>query len=303
MRSFATSVSSRPSPTATAPTWAGSTARPAPNPRGCGRKIAGGEREHQPVPRRHRPLQEREIAAGVLEQRPFVDHRQLEVGVGIVDRLPAGLGDDDEQERQQREGLGGVAPDARARAGGGHSAQVGGRAGQRGAREGEHERGLHGHADGEVAARALQREPVPGVPGRRRQREAREREQAEQDERVVPDRPAGRVPGDRHEQARQREHGSDDRGCEAVDRARTLGIHDRLAPQPRELAIGLQRRCAAAALQARLRPLRHAGQERREQNDAAHLDGPCEGVPPGHPSSPRRASARSATSRPARYSA
>ena len=74
-----------------------------------------GESEHEPVARRHRPLQKREVAAGVLEQRPLVDHRQLEVRVGVVDRLPARLRDDHEQERQQREGLRGIAPDMRCR--------------------------------------------------------------------------------------------------------------------------------------------------------------------------------------------
>ena len=63
------------------------------------------------------PLQKREVAAGVLEQRALVDHRQLEVGVGVVHRLTPRLRDDDEQERHHRQGLGGIAPHGRARGG------------------------------------------------------------------------------------------------------------------------------------------------------------------------------------------
>ena len=61
------------------------------------------EHEHEPVPGGRRPLQVGEVAAGVLEQRPFVDHRQLEMGVGVVDRLSPGLGDDDKRERDRGE--------------------------------------------------------------------------------------------------------------------------------------------------------------------------------------------------------
>ena len=58
----------------------------------------GGEHEHEPVPRSERPLEQGQVAAGVLEHGPFVDHRQLEVRVGVVDRLPSRLGDHDERE-------------------------------------------------------------------------------------------------------------------------------------------------------------------------------------------------------------
>ena len=71
-------------------------------PSGVRQEDLRGEHEHEPVPRRRRPLQVGEVAARVLEQRPLVDHRQLEVRVGVVDRLPAGLGDDDERERDAR---------------------------------------------------------------------------------------------------------------------------------------------------------------------------------------------------------
>ena len=71
---------------------------------------------------RRRPLQIGEVAAGVFEQRALVDHRQLEVRVGVVDRLPPGLGDDDQRERDR----------ARAQAPGSHQTAAG--------RRGDHRR-------------------------------------------------------------------------------------------------------------------------------------------------------------------
>ena len=58
----------------------------------------GREHEHDPVAGGGTPLQKREVASTVLEQRPLVDHGQLEVRVGVVDGLAAGLGEDDERE-------------------------------------------------------------------------------------------------------------------------------------------------------------------------------------------------------------
>ena len=68
-------------------------------PVGMRQEDPGGEDENEPVSRGQRPLEERLVAAGELEHRPFVDHRQLEVRVGVVDRLSSRLGDDDERER------------------------------------------------------------------------------------------------------------------------------------------------------------------------------------------------------------
>ena len=75
-------------------------ARAAPKPPPVGRKssapraarASGGPRP---------PTAGGEVAAGVLEQRALVDHRQLEVGVGVVDRLAAGLDQDDQREGEQ----------------------------------------------------------------------------------------------------------------------------------------------------------------------------------------------------------
>ena len=61
-----------------------------------------GDHEHEPVPRARGPLEIRQVAARVLEQRPLVDHRQLEMRVGVVDRLATRLRDDDEREARPR---------------------------------------------------------------------------------------------------------------------------------------------------------------------------------------------------------
>ena len=73
------------------------------------------EHEHEPVAGGGGPLEEREVAAGVLEQRALVDHRQLEVGVGVVDRLASRLGDDDEREGDGSRAPARGRPDARSR--------------------------------------------------------------------------------------------------------------------------------------------------------------------------------------------
>ena len=83
------------------------------------------EHEHEPVPGGGGPLQEREVAAAVLEQRPLVDHRQLEVRVRVVDRLAARLGDDDGGERDRGERERRRRPGARAGRARDHADQVG----------------------------------------------------------------------------------------------------------------------------------------------------------------------------------
>ena len=81
--------------------------------------------------RRGRPVQKREIAAGVLEQRPLVDHRQLEMRVGVVDRLAAGLDEDHEHERQRAAPVRRRAPDVPAGRRDAHRQQVGAVRGKR----------------------------------------------------------------------------------------------------------------------------------------------------------------------------
>ena len=51
------------------------------------------------------PLDEGEVGAGVLEHHGLVDHGQLEVRGGVVDRDAARLGEEDDEERRRGEQL------------------------------------------------------------------------------------------------------------------------------------------------------------------------------------------------------
>ena len=213
-----------------------------------------GEHEHEPVPRRRRPLQVREVAAGVLEQRPLVDHRQLEVRVGVVDRLAAGLGDDDEREGDRAERERRARPDGRP-GGPGDDRRAGRSSPVTSAGDGEREdeRRLDEHRDRQVAARAHQREAVRDVPGGGGEREARQREQPGEGERVVADAPVRRPLGRPARAGRRRRGWRRRRPARAGRRRVVPSTVDRaLAPQPAQLAVGLQRGRAAAALQPRL---------------------------------------------------
>ena len=125
----------------------------------------------------------------------------------------------------------------------------------------------------QVAAGAHQREAVRDVPRRGGDREPREREQPDEHERVVADAPVGRVGGDRDEQHGDRDARRGDRGREPVDDRRPLDVDRALAPQPAQLAVRLERRRPAAALQPRLPVLDEPGQKRRERDAADELDG------------------------------
>ena len=157
-----------------------------------GKEELRGEHEHEPVARRRGPLQEREVASGVLEQRAFVDHRQLEVGVGVVDRLPSRLGDDDQRERDRAERERGTRPDAGPGGAADHASRD--RSCPRRARRRRATSTSVASTKTEIvelAARAHQREPVRDVPGRRGDGEARQREEPGERERVVSDAESG----------------------------------------------------------------------------------------------------------------
>ena len=101
-RILATSVSVSARPRRAATSTAGRTASCHQHAVRMGQEHLRREHEHEPVARGGPPLEIGEVAPGVLEQRPLVDHRQLEVRVGVVDRLAPRLGDDDERERRRR---------------------------------------------------------------------------------------------------------------------------------------------------------------------------------------------------------
>ena len=253
-----------------------------------------GEHEHEPVPHRGAPLEERQVASAVLEHGAFVDHRELEVRVRVVDRLAPCLRDDDEckgggaqRERRARPGVspGGAGDD---------TTEVGRSGHERRDREREHQRRLHEHGEREVSARSLQGEAVGFVPGGGRDGEAGERQQSREREGVVPEAPAGRLVGRRHEQDRRRQRGGHDERCEPVDDRRPLDVDRALSPQPAQFAVRLQRRWPAASLEPRFQVLDETGEKRREHHPTDDLRRPCGDGGAAHPTIPIRTETRRA---------
>ncbi len=220
-----------------------------------------------------------------------MDHRQLEVGVGVVDRLAAGLDEDHQREGDRAAPVRGRAPDVLAAGRGDHRAQVGAVRRQRGDQQSKRQQCLAEDRDRQITRGSHQREAAARVPRGGGEREAREREQADQDERVVAESKGAGMPGDRADRERQQQAGRRKRRREPVDDARALGVDGALSPQPRERTVGLQRRGAAPPLQARLERLDGARENRRD-SDRGELDDGGDDV---HPSTPMRTS----TSRPA----
>ena len=204
---------------------------------GVGEEDLRREHEHEPVPSRERPLEVGLVAAGVLEHRPLVDHRQLEVRVRVVDGLPAGLGDDDEREGDGSEGERRRRPRVAAGRARDHAAEVGRAGDERRDGQGEDERRFDEHRQRQVAARALEREAVRRVPGRHADGESREREQAREHERVVADTEPRRAGGDRDEEDRRAHRRCHETRGQAVDERRALDVDAALAPEAAELAV------------------------------------------------------------------
>ena len=272
MRIFALSVSSTASAAQSTTSTTGSSAS-CPQTLSCGAGRSGRRARARPSAGRRRPLQERQVASGVLEQRPFVDHRQLEMGVGVVDWLATGLGDDHESERHRGETERGVRPDGRARCARDHRGQVRRAGNERGDRRREHERHLGEDRDHQVAARAHQRKAVRDVPRCCCDGEPSQREQTARarEHRVPPRATAPRR--HRDEQNGQRETCRSDRRGEPVDDARALDLDRALAPEPAQFAVGLKRRRPAPSLQPGLPVLDEPRQERRKEDPAGELDG------------------------------
>ena len=127
--------------------------------------------------------------------------------------------------------------------------------------------------------------------------EAGEREQPGEREHVVAEPPVRRARCDRDEQDRSDEARRDERRGEPVDGGRALDIDAALAPQPPQLAVGLKRARAAAALEPRLPVLDEAGQKRREQRARRQPAPRPRRRGAAHPSTPSRAAAsRTSTS-------
>ena len=105
--------------------------------------------------------------------------------------------------------------------------------------------------------------------------------------------PARRQPAHRHEQDGAHERGGDDGWCEPVDGRGSLDLDRGLAPKTAELAVGLDRARAPAALKPGLPVLDKTRQQRRKQQPAHDLDGAGGPGDAAHPSTPSRAAARS----------
>ena len=258
------------------------------------------EHEQEPVASRRRPLHQRQVSTRVLEQRALVDHRQLEVGVGVVDRLPARLGDHDQRERDGAERERRSRPGERARGSRDHPPQIGRAGHERSDGEREHERRLGEDREREVAARALQGEAVRDVPRRGAGGEPREREQAGEHESIVTYAEVGRSGGDGHEQDRRCHRRHHDHGRRAVDQRAAFDIDRALAPEPAQLAVGLQRSRSATALQAGLGLLCQADEQGRCCHASANLQRAGDERGP-HPIAPRRTAASSASTSAIRY--
>ncbi len=82
-----------------------------------------------------------------------------------------------------------------------------------------------------------------------------------------------------------------------VDRPGADRIDGAAAPEPAQLAVGLQRPGSAAALEAGLDGLDAPGEEWRE-GETRQLDAEADRIAAAHPSAPRRASASRRTTRP-----
>ena len=171
--------------------------------------------------------------------------------------------------------------------------QVGAVRGQRGESSASTQQRLAEHREREVAGGAHQREAVARVPRRGGEREPGERQQPDEHERVVAERPVrrsarrpARAAGD--EQAGRRAAAR----REAVDEPVRLRVDGALAPQAAQLPVGLQRRRAAAALQARLEVWIEPGSS-GASDDAGELQ--HAGASAAHPSAPSATSASSAS--------
>ncbi len=266
-----------------------------------GKEDLCGEDEHEPVPRCGGPLEVGEVAAGVFEHWAFVDHRQLQMGVGVVDRLTSRFGDDDERERDGSERQSRCPPHMGARGPGDDAAQVSRSADKRADGERQHECRLDEHRQRQVAARAHQREAVRDIPRAGCGRETREREQSEEHERVVAEPQRRRDLGDWDDEDAADECGGRDRRHEPVDLTCSFRVDCALAPEPAQLAIGLQRCRAAPSLQACLPMLDEPREQRGERDATDDLYGGRHGGSRAHPINPRRTAASSTMTSAMRY--
>ena len=180
-----------------------------------------------------------------LQHHALVDHGQLEVGVRIVHRFVARLGDGDDGERrgaeQQRRCQPGKAhggavarDDAQVRAAGRRDTD----------RERQQQGRLHDRCDGHLAAGTHAPERAAGIERAERQEEPHQGQQPD-DQQQVADAGERHAERDERHQEHGQHHGRHDRhGHDAAERACRVAFHRAPTPPLREVAVGLPARTA-----------------------------------------------------------
>ena len=218
------------------------------------------------------------------------------MGVGIVHRLAARLGEHHQAERERRRPMRGPGPHPGQRRRVAHREQIGAVQRQREQHEHQQQQPLDEHGEHQIPRGAHQTERAGRIPRGERHREARQRQQADQHERVVAQPPIpGRARRSAAAAAPARARGRDRRRQRVDERVR-LGSHPALAPQPAKLAVGLDDRGPAPALQARLQCWISPTIAGASSTPPTTCTAPAMSVVEAHPRTPIRASANSTPS-------
>ena len=186
-------------------------------------------------------LDESEQGPAVVENHDLVDHRQLEVGAGIVDRHAAALREQDDEEtrgdeQQRRRALEPEAPLRRAQ----HLGETQRARETRQGQEGEEERRFGQPGETDLACRAHALEGRTGVERRRGREEPAEGEEVGEEDEVAGERDRSGERAERHQQAGEQRRGDRQSRRRDEDPGRGPAERDLLARQFEEVEIGLQ---------------------------------------------------------------
>ena len=221
--------------------------------------------EHQELHRRG-PLDQREVAPGVLEHHRLVDHRQLEMRGRVVHGKTACLCQRHHEERAEREEM------SRAQRSRGirHGArddlpEIGGARGERQREDGERDGGLRERGHGHLTARPHAAEGRAGVePGQRQEKRA-EQQEIDHDDQIANGVERRGHREDRHEEGDGHDARKHDEGRRPEEPRGVARDDDLLGEQLAQLQIRLPPRRAAPVLQPRLQPANEAHHPRGEQ--------------------------------------
>jgi hypothetical protein len=221
---------------------------------------------------RGRPLDEREMAARVLEDHRLVDHRQLEVRRRVVDRHARVLGERHDGEGHAGERQARIDGEVAVRQRVDDRGERGGARDERGAEEHHEQRRLGKEADQHLAARAQGAERGTDVHRRERDEDPREGEQADQRDRVGGGRERQLGRERRHDGAGERHAAEHDVGRGAEQRRSLFGHHRILVEQLVQQAVGLQEGRRRLVLQPGAALVHPAGEQRREGERRGDLE-------------------------------